>query len=1511
MKKALRITGIILGIVLALLLLGFVAIQSPKVQSALGRKAVEILMKKMDGNITFDEVSVKPFDAVSLRNLVIIDENPYPGSGADTVARIDFLSARFSPAALFHGGAFYLEKAKIQGGEFNLVIEPGEEKKSTTNIQRVFNMKSSGKDEIEWGDVLHAGKVEIENLRFTMKNMIKGTGSSDGRHINWNNLDLTANIKASGIKVQDSQVIAKVEHLDMREISGFRLREGSANVKVGKGKINLENLVLNDGRSDLHLNYLRFTGKLKEFNDFIHKVKIQADIAPSIFDIRTVSYFSKGIDNLTFCSELKGGFDGYVDDFTVRNIDFHETASNVSGKINGGMIGLPDIQSTTLNYKVQGLRFNMKGLEEFIQCWAPNVKLNTGKIASGESFVFDGTVNGPLNRMAVSGNALCGAGAASADLSIRNVLNSSPIEIGGKLITRSLDIGRIAGISALHTLTAEADVDATLGKTPTANLTMNASKLRILDYEYSGINLTGTYDGRSFDGNLVSQDPNLRFFMNGSFSSSDRTNQSVYNADLFIAKADLHALGLDKRETAGVRGEVHANFSHSRTNDLLGEISIAGLNLQDENGWHNLGNVNASVYNNSQKDIHRFNFNSNFATGSYMGGKSILSFVEDLKELTIRKELSALADKGASTLSDADYELNFNVRDASVVLSFLAPKVTIANGSSVKLKTTKDGQLYCFARSGKVSYGANTVRNLVLDMDNLSGGLSGTLKASQIKVGGIDLRANNCIIEARDNKLNLDYSFAGAAGSGTKGNLVLNGTVTNEGKGVVLSARVLPSVLSFKGEDWNITSDNITYAGDGLQVRKLIASSEQQMIKADGGFSTSDKDTLHVDLDHFDISLLNHFLMNGKLELEGKASGSGRVLSDRKGFTGLVARITSEDTRVAGNEAGDILISSAWNTSFKRFDVNLHNKLNGTRNFEVSGHFTPSTKDLMADLDLNSFNMSYFAPVLSGLFSEFEGSLSGKIHAYGNVSNIHFESRDAYLKDGKMTIGFTKVPYYVDGPVAVTDDGLFFNKVSVKDSNGGTGTIGGGILFGGFKDIRTDIHIQLNSMKALAIKPGQNKSFYGDLSASGKVDVTGPFNDILLEIDGTTVGAGNLHIPLSNSSSDSAGNLLTFKTAEEEEGGDNDEMDSFEDSDGEKAAKGRSTLTVQLRAKATPDVTAWIDIGENTLSGVGNGIFDIVSRDSDGLFTINGDYTLNSGNFHFSAMNLVSRDFALENGSSIRFNGDIMDSDLDINGLYVTKTSLSNLLADSTSTRRTVNCGIHITDKLRNPKIDLSIDVPDLDPTTKAMVESALNTEDKVQKQFLYLLIAGTFLPSEESGITTGGSSMLFSNVTSIMSGQLNNIFQKLDIPLDLGLNYQPNERGNDLLDVALSTQLFNNRVIVNGNIGSRRGTGTTTYGDVTGDIDVEIKINKDGSLRGKLFSHSADAYSNYLDNSQRNGAGVTYQREFRSFGQFLRDLFSTRSQRRERQAEEAADTASVSIRIDTSGRAVPIIPDE
>ena len=107
------------------------------------------------------------------------------------------------------------------------------------------------------------------------------------------------------------------------------------------------------------------------------------------------------------------------------------------------------------------------------------------------------------------------------------------------------------------------------------------------------------------------------------------------------------------------------------------------------------------------------------------------------------------------------------------------------------------------------------------------------------------------------------------------------------------------------------------------------------------------------------------------------------------------------------------------------------------------------------------------------------------------------------------------------------------------------------------------------------------------------------------------------------------------------------------------------------------------------------------------------------------------------------------------------------------------------------------------------------------------------------------------------------------------------------MFDVAVSTQLFNNRVVVNGNIGNRQYNTAGSQNDVVGDLDIEIKLNRSGAFRLNLFSHSADQFSNYLDNSQRNGVGIMYQTEFNNFRRFVRNIFMRKTKRQEAVLQE------------------------
>ena len=328
-------------------------------------------------------------------------------------------------------------------------------------------------------------------------------------------------------------------------------------------------------------------------------------------------------------------------------------------------------------------------------------------------------------------------------------------------------------------------------------------------------------------------------------------------------------------------------------------------------------------------------------------------------------------------------------------------------------------------------------------------------------------------------------------------------------------------------------------------------------------------------------------------------------------------------------------------------------------------------------------------------------------------------------------------------------------------------------------------------------------------------------------------------------------------------------------------------MKMDCRFVVTPQVklTAFLDkAASNVISATGNGDISIAYDSNQGEVKLGGDYVIDEGKCHFAALSsLITRDFIIDNGSSVKFAGDPMDSELDIKANQILKkVSIGPLISDTTAvhTEKKVICGLGISNKLTDPELSFSIDVEDLDPATRSLVESELNTEDKLQKQFLALILTGNFLPSENTGITdnnsTSGSNLILKNLTSIMSGQVNSVLQKIGIPVDFGLSYQQNEIGKDIVDIALSTKL-SDRVQFDGSIANRRYS-TSSSDEMVGDFDVEIKLDKAGILRLKLFSHSSDDYTSFLDNSQRNGVGLSYQKEYDNLADYLRSLIKKNS---------------------------------
>lgn len=1490
MKKALKIFWTVLVALAVLLFAAWMLLQTQVVQTFIAKKVTASLENKIDGRIEFSKIHLKPFNAIVVSDVVLLDDNPYTstkGEILDTLATARSIVASFSLKGLFKKEGIHFGKITVSGASLTLVTEP-----ERTNLERVFHLLPPDEAEKkEMGRIFDARKAVIEDFRFRLVDL-KNHIPYSGYGINWADLDVTVHhLEARGLDLSDGHMKGEVERLEATEKSGYRITSLTGKANVGEGKALVEDLRLTDQWSDISMREFAMSYKnSKAFVNFLDEVRLTGDILPSLVSFKSLSYFAPDLRSMDINVWLeKGDVDGPVSDLGIDRFDFTERGSGVSGSLAGRITGLPDINKTSLNFDVDRLEFTSEGLGRFINGFAPDAGLDLSGFAPGEKIRFSGDAEGTLNNYSVKGDVMTASmGNLKADVKLKDLIAIGAGKgLSGRIVTDKLDLGRITGIDKLGEITMRSSLGASLGKDG-ANIRIDSlfiDKLRALDYEYSNIMAAGTYSDKAFDGRLVCSDPNLNLLFQGIFTLSDKTSNGLYKFYANIGYADLQALGLDKRGVSKVAGKIDANYMMVSSGDIIGDLDILDVDLENSLGKRNVGDIRISSH--SRDGLHRINLNSGFADASYVGSEPFTRIAKDLSDLTILRELPVIVKDTVKTWDSDRYDVRLDVHDARDFLSFVMPGLYIADSTRAVLSVSRSGEVKATLKSSRIAMGKNYLRSLDLAFDNKGGSLNGAVTGTELAIGGLTFKNDHISFYASDNHAGIGYSYDNEGDLTDKGEIYLSGELSRADDGrLALDGKILPSSVWFSGREWTIAPTGFDIVGEDINLDNFIASCGNQSLKIDGGFSSSNPDSLTIDMDRFDMSLAN-VLAGGDYGISGLATGQARLISPWGEKAGLSAAVDCDSVKVGGRDVGSLWLDCSMEGDGK-IKIMANNVLDGARTFGVDGSYSSEGKRLDLDATLAGMDAGYLSPFLSSVFSEVGGKIHGKIRITGKDGAMSVSSEDGRLENALLRVDFTNVPYYADGPFSIDNSGVHLDRISVRDRHDGTGSINGGILFDHLKDIRMDTRIDMNRMEVINMTPAAGQPIYGNVFATGNVTIRGPLDAITIDVDARTDKNGAIHIPIDNATADANTNLLTFKEPYKEV-----YVDPYDVMMNRLVSENRKTsdLGVRIRVKTDQRTEAFVEIDRsagNTLNGRGQGTIDIDVRPESGLFTINGDYTLASGNFHFNALDIAQRDFTLSEGSSIRFNGDVMDSDLDINGVYSTKASVATLIADTSavSTRRTVNCWIGISGKLREPRLTFSIDIPDLDPTTKSKVESALNTEDKVQRQFISLLISGSFLPEEQSGIVNN-TSTLYTNLAEIVAGQLNSILQKLEIPLDFGLNYQSNESGTNIFDVAVSTQLFNNRVIVNGNVGNRE-YGNSSGGDVVGDIDIEIKLDKPGQVRLTLFSHSSDDYTKYLDNSQRNGVGITYQKEFNTFEELVKSIF-TSGKRRKGQAEAAS----------------------
>jgi len=156
----------------------------------------------------------------------------------------------------------------------------------------------------------------------------------------------------------------------------------------------------------------------------------------------------------------------------------------------------------------------------------------------------------------------------------------------------------------------------------------------------------------------------------------------------------------------------------------------------------------------------------------------------------------------------------------------------------------------------------------------------------------------------------------------------------------------------------------------------------------------------------------------------------------------------------------------------------------------------------------------------------------------------------------------------------------------------------------------------------------------------------------------------------------------------------------------------------------------------------------------------------------------------------------------------------------------------------------------------------------------LYILVMNQFKPVAGGSAPTVdvGSASL-----SIITNQISSWLSGMSHNLNIGVNYKPgSSTASQEIDMTLSTQLFNDRLLIDGTFGmsSYSNTSAAQASTIVGDINIEYILTRNRRWRIRAFNrtNTIDILNNNAPYTQ--GVGISYQRDFSTW----KELFTKSS---------------------------------
>lgn len=1363
------------------------------------------------------------------------------------------------------------------------------------NVADLFKKSSDVKKKKNNDFSIKVDKLLLDNGRVVVWNQNKDKPWREG--MDYGHIDIDSIYASfSDVSYENMVVSAMINHLSGADKSGLVLDTLSSKTKVivsDKG-LDFMNLKLKTQATSLNMDLHFYYNSYRAYLNFVDSVRMYAKIRPSQLTLSDLRYFAPVMGKMKDTLNIAGTFDGSVSDFSLDDFAFEfKDSTDFLGTIR--MKGLPDFFATHISGNVEKMNFTYQDISEFY------IPTPSGKIPLPKSLdvlkecLLSGSYDGFHNDFRTEFNLHTNIGNVYLKGNLNNDLRSvSKPKYNATIFTNNLNVNTLVGMKDKFVVTMKSNLDGeglSLDQTD-MELSLNIEQLSLLKNKFNNFNIKGDLENQRIILATNLNEKALNANLNGLMDLSKEIPS--FDIKLNVKKADLYALKISNNDKKmSLSTNVSANIRGTNIDKAYGNVSIENTTYTDSRGEYVMNDFELNITENQfdSKDIavtcDFFDMDVNGIVNFSKLGNTFKNYV--LNYFHVEK----WADKGVKLEDNKqDFYLSMTFKDTETLTRLLMPNLIVSNNTNLTATFTSNNyQLYSTLTSDEISFNKLKINNLYLRNKTSKDKSTANItidefvikEATEKNPTKLSLDNLSFMLDVHCDSLLMNVAWDDDTKEDRNKADIKTSFVANENYGGIM--RVSSSDIHINDSVWNISPlCYIDFKKNKTYINHFDIYSGEQSVSLSGLFPKNNRDTLYVNFNKFDISNFDLLTKGYGVDIDGFIDGDFQMSGLSKRLT-FLSNLDVNDIAINKHIVGDAILDAEWNAPDTSIyinaevvrDDNIDDKilvLNGK-------YFTSRNNNLDFKTDINGIDISVVSPFVKKILSRVSGNLDGDLNIVGSFEKPVITG-DAKLYDAACKINYLNTYYKINDDergfaplnryIKFSENKIDLNNIVLTDTLGNHAVANGIVTHNYLKDFNFDIDIDLDNFMAMNLPPNDAASFYATAVADGNVEIDGSLDDIYIDIDADAMSGTSIDIVLAGNNRIND-NFIVFLQKDVQE-------DTVQLIAPKTDKNNKFKLDLNARINQNTNVDIHLPSNMGNISATGDGDLRL-GYEMDQL-SLYGDYIINNGIFAFNFQNLVLRDFIIRPGSTISWTGDAEDADINIVGTYRTKSSISSLgiEVDSTSLVNNINvdCIIRLQEKLTNPTITFGLELPNVTDDIKNTVYSIIDTTNQavMSQQIISLLVLGSFSYSNSNPYSIGASNY-YGVLTSYLSGWLSQISKDIDV----GVTYTPEDNlTSEELEVALSTQLFNDRLTIEGNFGMYTGNQNTNAqgtNNIVGDFDMTWKITNRLSLKAynhsnlnsNYYSYTYEAYSDYTQ-----GIGISYSQSFDN----IKEIFSRRN---------------------------------